>query len=267
MVPSAGGKGRFLPAIYWKEDKESRYLAFLTPVAEVPRLPIHMIRTSNGWRTFVCRKVEIFEDENPQGECPICDEFKKAPQIKYLALAVELTPVEERKGGRRIVTGFEVLMDEWESENEGKTEKREAPHVGIVSQALMNFWTPFTAKVEREVTKHGVGDLNEIVYEVQRLGKGKNGTTYVFEPYEADMRPDLSEFEFPSLEDWIEQKGSLEYYEEELSGGVEDEEDSSDDKPATRAKGDQSDATSRFDELRAKLEEREAEEEPAESTA
>lgn len=270
MVQTGGGRGRFLPGIYWKEDKETRFLAFLTPVGQVPKLPIHFIRTANGWRQFVCRKSEIFEDENPNAECAICDEYKKAPNFKWLAIAVELTPKTERTNGRVKISGFEILMDEWESEKDGKTEKREAPHVGIVAQALSNFWTPFTAEVEREQTRNGVGDLDEVVYEIQRLGKGKNGTSYKFYAY--SDRPDLSDYldDFPTLEDWIEEKGSLDYYENELSGGVEDdgkEETTAEASDESHAKGEQPDTESRFEALRARLEERDAEDETAEATA
>jgi hypothetical protein len=262
---SSGGKGRFLPAIYWKDNNESRYLAFVTPVAEVPKLPIHFIRTANGWRDFVCRKSEIFEDENPTGACEICDRYKKKPDFKAVALAAELTPEFSRENGRKRVTGFEMLMDEWESEQDGKTETRQAPHVGIIKQAFKNFWTPFVAEIEREQTRNGVGDLNEVVYEIVRVGKG-NSTTYKFYAYEE--RPDLSEYldGFPTLEDWIEEKGSLAYYENELSGGVEPDEPEDDEPEAPREKGDTSDARSRFDELAANLQQRDEEPE-AEATA
>jgi hypothetical protein len=274
MVSTRKGKGRYLPNIYWKAgDDEPKFLAFLTPLQEVPRLLMHgFVRTANGPRTFVCRKNEIFEDENPTEECQVCDDFKNAkgeskypPRNQWLALAVELEPVTERVNGRQKITGFNVVMDEWEYEKDGKTEKGTAPHVGIVSQALKNFWTPFSAKVNREITRNGVGDLNEIVYEVSRVGKTKDDTTYLFEPYAPELRPDLSEFDFPSLEDWIETKGSAKYYEEELSDGVaeEDGDDTPSEPEKASAASDQEDTSSRFDALKARLEEREQEEEKA----
>jgi hypothetical protein len=261
MVSTRKGGRRYIPNIYWKAgDDEPKYLAFLTPLAEVPRLLMHgFVRTPNGPRTFVCRKNEIFEDENPTGECPICDEFKKAPRNQWLALAVELEPEYERKNGRQVIVGFKPKMDEWEYEKDGKTETGSAPHVGIISQALRNFWTPFSAKVNREITRKGVGDLTEIVYEISRVGKTKDDTTYLFEPYEPELRPDLSEFEFPTLEGWLEEKGSSAYYEEELSGGVEDDGDSpesSNEEQAPTAE-EQASSESRFEALKAKLEERE----------
>jgi hypothetical protein len=270
MVSTRKGGRRYIPNIYWKVDGENdlRYLAFLTPVAEVPRLLLHpFVRTPNGGRTFVCRKNEIFEDENSTGECPICDEFKKAPRVQWLAMAVELEPIMERQNGRQVVTGFKPKMDEWEYEKDGKTETGSAPHVGIVIQALKNFWTPLAAKVNRELTRKGVGDLTEIVYEIQRVGKTKDDTTYLFEPYEPELRPDLSEFEFPTLEDWIESKGSLQYYDEELSGGVEEDggspESSNEEPTSSPTAEDQEDTQSRFEALKTALEEREQ----AESTA
>lgn len=267
MVSTRKGGRRYIPNIYWKVDGENdlRYLAFLTPLAEVPRLLMHgFVRTPNGPRTFVCRKNEIFEDENPSGECPICDDFEKSPRNQWLALAVELEPVMERENGRQVIKGFKPKMDEWEFEKDGKTEKGTAPHVGIVSQALKNFWTPFSAKVNREITRNGVGDLDQIVYEIQRVGKTKDDTTYLFEPYDPELRPDLSEYDFPTLEDWIESKGSAEYYAEELEGGVEDDGDSpASEEEATPSATAQEESESRFEALRARLEEREE----AEATA
>lgn len=268
MVSTRKGGRRYIPNIYWKVDGENdiRYLAFLTPLAEVPRLLMHgFVRTPNGPRTFVCRKNEIFEDENPTGECPICDEYKKAPRNQWLAMAVELEPEYDRVNGRQQIVGFKPKMDEWEYEKDGKTETGTAPHVGIVSQALKNFWTPFTAKVNREITRNGVGDLNEVVYEIQRVGKTKDDTTYLFEPYNPELRPDLSEYEpLPTLEDWIESKGDLKYYEEELSGGVEDDGDApAESSESTPSAKDQEDTESRFDALKARLESREE----AETTA
>lgn len=267
MVATSKGRGKYVPNIYWKAgDDEPKFLAFLTPLAEVPRLLMHgFVMTPNGPRTFVCRKNEIFEDENPNGECAICDDFKKAPRNQWLALAVQLSPKEERVNGRKQITGFEIVMDEWEYEKDGKTEKGSAPHVGIVSQALRNFWTPFSAKVNRELTRNGVGDLNETVYEIVRSGKTKDDTTYLFEAYPAELRPDLSEFDFPSLEDWIESKGNTAYYEEELSGGVE-EDDSDAKQPEAESsspQSDQAETQSRFEALKASLEEREKEESSA----
>ena len=268
MVNPSSGKGRYLPGINWKDHEEVHYLAFLTPIAEVPRLPIHWVRTPNGWRPFVCRKCEIFEDENPEGACVICDEYveknkRYAARNQWMAVAVELTPVEERVNGRKQITGFEILMDEWESKSDdGKEETRSAPHVGLVAQALGNFWTPFTAKVNKQISRTGSGDLDETVYEIQRLGKGKNSTNYMFEAFDPDQRPDLSEFvdNFPRLEDWIEQKGSLEYYDEMLSGGVEGDENDEESEPEVEAQETaQEKAESKFEALAAKLEAREEE--------
>lgn len=268
-LASSGGKGKYLPAIYWKNADDTRYLAYLTPLSEVPKLPIHMLETAQGWRTFVCRKAEIFEDENPKGECYICDsdvftDRQKNPAWKFLALAVELEATQERIDGRQKTTGFTILMDEWDAKDEeGKDIKRQAPHVGIVSQARTNFWTPFTAEVEREVNNNGIGDLNEVVYEIVRIGKGKDGTSYKFYAY--DMRPDLTEYmdTFPSLEDWIEDKGSLAHYEESLSGGVETDESEDGDSPTTSPKEVEEEPSDKFEALKASLEDREKAEKAA----
>jgi len=150
------------------------------------------------------------------------------------------------------------VLDKWETQ-EG--EERSAPHIGVVLQAPKNFWIPLSVKVERK------GDLDELVYEVIRVGK-KDGTTYQFEDYDAKLRPDLSEFEFPSIVEWIADKGSTEYYDSELSGYKgQDEDDFSNDtadseKPASVSKGTQPEADERFEALKAQLQEREAQKEP-----
>jgi len=246
---TSGRRGGFIPTIYWKQKDETHYLAFLTALDEVPKLLTHFIQTTGGWRYFICRKNEIFEDES-NGECPIC-EMKSLgknaqPVYRHLALAVELEPKYEQKNGRKVVSGYEVLMDEWtDKEGNDKT----TPHVGVVSESAKNFWTPFAAHVLRMVERGVNAELENTVYEVVRNGKGDQ-TSYSF--YEDDNRPDLSELEVPTLEDFIEEKGALEYYEKELSGGVE-EDDSETEETSSREKGTQ-ETESDFDKLKAELE-------------
>jgi len=210
MAESARRKGRYTPFIYWTENNESKYLAFLTPIEEVPTIQVHpFIPTPGGKRLFVCRK-NAFLLEESGGVCPLCDDHDEKPVTRQVALAVELKPIEKRESGRKQITGFSVLMDEFEKQD-GSTAT--APHVGMVIQASSNFWMPLSSFTTRK------GDITEYVLEVQRVGKDQK-TIYQFFEYNGDSRPDLSEFEddVPDLIEWIAEKGSEEYYASELDG-------------------------------------------------
>lgn len=265
-------RGGFFNNIYWKEDKEVRFLAFLTPFEEVPGLPIHMYETANGWRTFVCRKAAIFEDES-QGRCDICSLMVKGkerdpakPNFKQIALAVELEPVYERVEGREKLVGFEVKMDEYEKDGETKT----APAIGMVSQAPSNFWVPMASTVDRK------GDITEYVLEVERKGKGKNAkVSYTFFDHPGRELVDLQLEEYvpeegwlKRLHNWIEEHGDQTRYEEELSGVSSSRDDDGDGDEREEATPESTEATkSRFDELRAKLEAKETGESDSSTSA
>jgi hypothetical protein len=260
----ATSRGGYLNTILWKTDKESRYLAFLTAIEDVPKLAIHFFQAANGWRTFVCRRNEIYEDES-NGECAICemaerdleDGDKKESRFKanwkHFAIAVELEPIEERVNGKKQITGFELKMETYENK---AGEEVTVPVFGLVSQALTNFWTPLSVMVDRK------GDLTEQVIEVVRSGGKKSKVSYNFFDYPGREQVDvlLEEYEdrIPSLIDWITEKGSKEHYDRELDGfDPEAEEDEGEQSASTDSQDDSTQKSqSKFDELKSQLESR-----------
>lgn len=207
-----GGGGKFTPVIYWKEDQETKYLAFITPIEDMYTLDQHTVKTKNGWRSFVCRKNEAFLDES-NGECPACDLYNNKPGRKHFALAAELDQVEERVGGRKTVTDLTVKMIE--REKDGKTVQY--PRIGVVVQSASNFFDYLKGYDAQRA------DITTLSFEIQRSGQ-KTNTSYNFFPI-PDLRPDLTEFEedYPSLIDYIAEQGSIERYAEELEGAEVEE--------------------------------------------
>jgi len=206
----AKGGGKYTPFIYWKESKERKFLAFVTPIEEVPTLNVHpFVQTPNGKRFFVCRKND-FLLEDSGGACVLCDEHNEKPVTRNAAVAVVLEPVEEKVNGKKKITGFELKMRTFERKD--GTEET-VPEVGMVVQAASNFFMPLASFTTRK------GDITDYPLEVERIGKDQK-TSYQFYEYPDDMRPDLSEYkdEIPNIIDWISEKGSTEYYQSELDG-------------------------------------------------
>lgn len=241
-VKSGGGsKKSFTPVIYWKENNEAKFLSFITPVSEFVTTSVHIYRTSEGWRTFICRKDPVFLDES-MGHCPLCDELDDSPSRKHLAIAAELEPVVKSEGGRRQITDLNLKFIEIERDGETKS----YPRIGLVMQAATNFFNYLTAyDTQRD-------DITNVSFEIVRQGKDTK-TTYSFFDYQ--MRPDFSAYEehIPDLLGYIEEKGSLSYYEEELdldgaSGELPEE------APADVAEAEE--AADQFAALKARLEQR-----------
>lgn len=199
-----GGGGKFTPFIGWK-DGDTKFVYFLTPAEEIPKLKLHSFvevpyEDSDGnegtrYDTFVCRKDPAFREESGN-TCDLCDRVGHNPTEKFVALAVELEPV---KTGKK-VTGVELSMRKF-TDREGN--EREVPQIGLVVQASRNFFSPYVAWDSRV-------DLSETSFEVQREGASTD-TKYYFFPVEA--KPDLDDFDVPSLEEIIERMGSEEKYE------------------------------------------------------
>lgn len=241
---SSGVGGKFTPTIFWKEDGEEKILAFITPIEDMFTLNTHTIKLAQGWRTFVCRKNEAFEDES-EGKCELCDEYENKVAKKHFALAAELEPVVERVSGRKQISDLSVKMIE------GKEDKL-YPRIGVVMQSAGNFYDYLkTYDAQR-------ADITTLSFEIVRSGKGTN-TGYQFFP--VDMRPDLAEYEedFPSLVDYIADLGSEERYDNELNNGgkkpsSESEEEPTPVKASKAKKKSEEESSDDFEALRARLE-------------
>lgn len=220
----SGGGGKYTPVIFWGKTGPDavKHLAFITPIEEMYTLDYHTVKTKNGWRSFVCRKNEAFLDES-NGDCVLCDTYNNKPGLRHFALAAELEAVEEKVGGRKVITDLRVKMVEKENK-EGKTVAY--PRIGVVVQAASNFYDYLKAYDAQRA------DITTISFEVQRSGVGST-TSYQFFP--SDIRPDLSEFEsdYPSLIDYIAEQGSVERYAAEVEGVEVEEQKKGGSRPAS----------------------------------
>lgn len=193
---SSGGFQPFAPSIRWTEDKEEKYVLFLTPIEEVPLVELHeFIPIGEGekgdgtsfqkYGFYISRKdqaigedYDLLEDRNG---------FK--PKQRNLAVAVELEPVMKTVSGRQRPKGFEVKTREFdrridpEDENSDK-ETVLAPVVGVTIQSPFNFFGYLASFHE------GTAPVEETPFKVQRRGKTKD-TTYDFVHY-LDQAVDLS---------------------------------------------------------------------------
>lgn len=189
-----GGSWRpYLPSIFWKEDKEERYVLFLNEVDDIPTFDmIQFIPTENEfYQEAVAKTSEPFSERY--------DLFEKQWDAKAVqrsvAIAVELEPVIEvvnvNGKNRRKPVGFEVKTVEYErrildedGEVTDETEEVTAPAIGYISQSPNNFFN--------HVTNYDANDapITVTALKITRLGKDKS-TSYSVQGY--DEQPiDLS---------------------------------------------------------------------------
>lgn len=172
-----GGDFRpFLPNIFWKNDKDFRYLLFLNPLEEIPELAFHpYIDCDDGVphmtiaRTDPCVGGAVAD--------PIQEQWGYKPRLTGLAVAVELEPMIEMVNSRPKPVGFEVKTVEFERrirDDAGElTEEREtvqAPVVGLVAQSPFNFFNQLRSFDATEASIHTTP------VKVTRLGKKENVT-------------------------------------------------------------------------------------------
>ena len=196
---AGGGSFRpFLPQIFWKDDREERYLLFLTDIGDrdngAPRF--EMIRyiprdAGNNKKFFeetVSKTDKFFEEKTDA----FVEEWKGRTQTTYVAIAVELEPLLfAGRGGKPKPNGFEVktteyvrkLVDE-KVELTGEEEDVIAPCVGVV------VGSPLTLFNQLEHFDAKESPITETAIKVTRLGKDQN-TTYTIQGY-SDQEIDLS---------------------------------------------------------------------------
>jgi hypothetical protein len=154
------------------------------------------------YATFMCRKDPAWAEESGN-QCYLCDIIGHKPDEKHVAVAVELEPI---RTGRK-VTELKVKTRQYTRDDGSVVEY---PQWGLVIQKLSNFFSYFSAWREKYDT-----EITEVAFDITRKG-GDKSTTYPVFPIETADIPDLSEFEdkIPSLEDVLENLGSLEHYAE-----------------------------------------------------
>lgn len=188
---SGGAFKPFLPNIFWKDDKEARYLLFLNPIEEIPQFDVvPFIPTDGGFPETVVAKTDPYFGEKS-------DRFEKVwdatVRVTDFAVAVELEPTLELVGGRKRPRGFEVATKTFErkvfdddGDDTGEVEEVTTPVVGIVAQSPYNFFNVVKSYDAEEAPIH------ETAVKITRIGKDQN-TSYTIVGYE-DQEIDLSNF-------------------------------------------------------------------------
>lgn len=163
----------FLPSIYWKNDKESKYVLFLTPVEGFLTADmIHFIKTENGYFESVFAKTEPAIGESVD---PLVRDWGAQVKTTTLGIAVELEPVMEKVGTRTKPTSFIVATKEFtrkviddDGNDTGEEEEVTTPVVGYISQSPNNFYCHVG---EWDATESPV---NETPLKITRSGEKKN---------------------------------------------------------------------------------------------
>lgn len=194
-----GGFGKFAPSIYWSEDKEAKYLLFLNPIEDVPRLDmINFIPVKNDkgeqmyYASTIARSDACFGDDAVKVD-PLVQEWDAPVKDSNLFVAVELEPILEEKKGRMKPTGFTVKTVEFDrrirdekGELTDDTETVVAPAYGFVQESASNFGAVLGSHDASEFPIH------EGPVKVQRVGTGTD-TKYTVAGYE-DIDVDLEPF-------------------------------------------------------------------------
>lgn len=190
-----GGSFRpFVPTIGWRDDKEQRYVLFLTPVNELVTAFIHeWIPVGKGEKSdgetytkydqFVSRKDPACGEDYDDIE----DRLGVKPKERTMGVAVELDPITEKDDKDRVrVTGFVVKTDSYNRKDDnGNEEEVTQPCIGIVTQAAQNFYGWLTSYDASQ------GPIEETPMGITRRGKDAN-TTYDLIPMEGrevDLAP------------------------------------------------------------------------------
>lgn len=163
----------FLPNIFWKNDKESHYILFLTPVEEfVTADMVHFIKTEGGYYESVIARTDPAIGESEDG---FAKKWGAGIKTTTLGIAVELEPVMEKIGQRTKPTSFIVATKEftrkvYDDKGEATDDEEEVttPIVGLVSQSPNNF---FNHVSEWDATESPV---NETPLKITRSGEKKN---------------------------------------------------------------------------------------------
>jgi hypothetical protein len=168
----------FLSNIYWKSDKDFRYLLFLNPIEEIPRTEFHpYIDTDEGFPEMIMARTDPSIGERTD---PIHDQWGYKPRLTNLAIAVELEPTMTIVKGYEKPTGFEVATRTFERRvrnDKGElTDEREevtVPLVGLVAQSPYNFFNQLRAYDATENAVHAtplkitrLGEKTDLTYNV-----------------------------------------------------------------------------------------------------
>jgi hypothetical protein len=191
------GGGGFTPRIIWKDDQEKKFVQFLTPMSDIPTVPmhqfIHVSKTEDG-KGFVMRDFIIAPDEGEEPYDPIEEKFGERPSMKSIALAVELEPVWETVNGRRKAVDFNVKKRKWKDKD---SKEHSGPAVGLVINAPSNFFGHL-ATIDEDAP------IEEQIFAVTRNGKDTN-TSYTFVKAGNAIELELPEDQLTNLDSYLEE--------------------------------------------------------------
>jgi len=201
-----GQGGNNFPETHWVSWKagETKVLRFLTDIDDVLVVSMHsMVDTHDGKKAnFVCRTV--FDDP-----CELCQKDVYKRDSGY-GVAVVRQPVYE--DGK--IVGYEDQVLEYDEETPNGIVRKKKPVVGIVNQAMRNFWNTVALVHEK------YGDLRTFDIEIARQGGGTD-TTYIPFPLPPktieNMEERYKDFT-PDLEGFLTRIGSQAYYDNRLHG-------------------------------------------------
>jgi len=187
--PSGEGQFRpYLPALFWKEDQQERYVLFLNEVEDMPLFDmIQFIPEGDYFQEAVSKTDQFFGERYDAFE----KEWDATARKTNIAIAVELEPVVEIVNKRRKPRGFEVKTVEYERtvfDDDGeKTDEKEevtCPAVGYIAQSPNNFFNQISNYDANEAP------VTETALKITRIGKDKS-TTYQIVGYD-ELPIDLS---------------------------------------------------------------------------
>jgi hypothetical protein len=178
----------FLPNIYWKDDKEEKYLLFLNDIDSIPRLDlITFIPDGNHVANVIAHTDQVFGESSD----PFIDKWDATAREMNIAIAVELEPKFELVEGRKRPRGFEVATREFDrkvrdedGEATDETEEVTVPVVGVIVQSTTNFFAHIEAYDASDAPIHSTP------IRVKRIGKGTN-TSYNVDGF-PDQKIDLT---------------------------------------------------------------------------
>lgn len=207
---TGGSFKAFCPEIRWREDKEDKYVLFITDVQEYAAtvdlhewIPVGEQERADGSRYT---KYESFISRKDLGEATdeLSDRLDNFPRRRTLGVALELEPIMEMVKGRQRPRGFTVKTTTFTRDDVDQ----ESPVIGVVTQSPRNFWGWLGSFDET------TAPITDTPLQVIRRGKDAS-TEYDFIPYQ-DTEVDLS----PLLEN-LGNIGYLNDKQEEMLAAVE----------------------------------------------
>ena len=176
----------FLSNIFWRNDKDFRYLLFLNPIEESPQVHVfHPYLDCDDDRPhMVMARIDPSIGEKTD---PVHDQWNYKPRLTNLAIAVELEPTMTVVKGYEKPTGFEVKLRAFDrkirndkGELTDETEEVIVPEIGLVAQSPYNFFNQLRAYDATENAVHATP------LKVTRLGE-KSDVTYAIAGYDVPL--------------------------------------------------------------------------------